>query len=114
MMSRTTGKIVGELDHIKQSIHDILTTPIGERIARREYGSIIPDLIDQPINDVLILQLYSAIYTSISKWENRISIEKIAVSDLRSGALVIDLDAIYIPTDESLNLNIPLQMGAIS
>lgn len=112
MMSRTTGRWIGELDHIKQSIQDILTTPIGERTARREYGSIIPDLIDQPINDALILQLYSAIYTLISKWENRISIEQITVSDLRAGALVLDLEAIHIATGERLNLNTPLQMGA--
>ncbi len=108
MMSRTTGRWIGELDHIKQSIQDILTTPIGERTARREYGSIIPDLIDQPINDALILQLY----TLISKWENRISIEQITVSDLRAGALVFDLEAIHIATGERLNLNTPLQMGA--
>lgn len=40
MMSRENGReLETELDHIRQSVQDILTTPIGTRIMRREYGS---------------------------------------------------------------------------
>lgn len=112
MMSRFTGRNLSELEHIKQSIQDILTTPLGSRIMRREYGSIIADLIDQPVHDVLILKLYSAIYTPITKWENRISIEQITISELDSGSLILDLEAVYLLTNQTINLNIPLQMGA--
>uniref|UniRef100_UPI0026076D20 ATPase domain-containing protein n=1 Tax=uncultured Sphingobium sp. TaxID=316087 RepID=UPI0026076D20 len=31
-------------------VRDILTTPIGSRLMRRDYGSLIPELIDQPAN----------------------------------------------------------------
>lgn len=113
MLSRTTGKsLTSEIESIRQSITDILTTPIGTRIMRREYGSKIPDLIDQPMNDVLILQLYSAIYTPILKWETRISIEKINISQITQGQIIMDLDAVYMLTNQHINLNIPLQMGA--
>lgn len=47
MMSRENGReLETELDHIRQSVQDILTTPIGTRIMRREYGSLIYQLID--------------------------------------------------------------------
>ncbi len=36
-MSAETGKALEGLEHLKQSITDILTTPIGSRIMRREY-----------------------------------------------------------------------------
>ena len=39
MMSRNTGlSLSSEADQIRQSIQDILTTPIGSRIMRRNYG----------------------------------------------------------------------------
>lgn len=42
-MNRYTGETLkNESDHIKQSIADILLTPVGSRIQRREYGSLIP------------------------------------------------------------------------
>ena len=42
-MNRFTGeKITSETEHIKQSIADILLTPIGSRLQRRDYGSRIP------------------------------------------------------------------------
>jgi phage baseplate assembly protein W len=52
MMSRQNGVSISELESIQQSIQDIVTTPLGSRIMRRDYGSIIPDLIDQPMSDV--------------------------------------------------------------
>ena len=32
MMNRTTGRTIGDADHLRQSVADILTTPIGSRI----------------------------------------------------------------------------------
>ncbi len=38
-MNRDTGKAITETDHLRQSVRDILLTPQGSRLARREYGS---------------------------------------------------------------------------
>ena len=38
-MARTTGAALDGLEHIKQSVLDILSTPVGTRAGRREYGS---------------------------------------------------------------------------
>ena len=75
MMSRQNGVSISEIESIQQSIQDIVTTPLGSRIMRRDYGSIIPDLIDQPMSDVLTVKIFSAIYTPVTRWEERISIE---------------------------------------
>lgn len=49
-MNHHNGKAIGRTAHLKQSINDILTTRLGSRLARREYGSLLPDLIDVPVN----------------------------------------------------------------
>ena len=74
-MNRFTGAMLqDENAHIQQSVADILLTPIGSRIQRRDYGSLIPQLIDNPINRALLLQLSSAAVMALTKWEKRIAI----------------------------------------
>ena len=37
-MNTQNGRSLTELDHLRQSIVDILNTPIGSRVMRRDYG----------------------------------------------------------------------------
>ena len=60
MMSRDNGLEITEIEHIKQSIQDILLTPIGSRVMRREYGSLLFQLIDSPTNDTTEIQLFGS------------------------------------------------------
>lgn len=57
-MNAQTGHTLNNLAHIQQSIRDILLTPVGTRIMRREYGSLISELIDQPGNYRYYLQTH--------------------------------------------------------
>ena len=60
-MNRETGGAISTVEHIGQSISDILTTRLGTRVMRREYGSLLPELVDQPFNDVTRLRVYAAV-----------------------------------------------------
>lgn len=115
MLSRHSGESFDDdIQSIQQSIADILTTPIGSRIMRREYGSLLIELIDQPMNDMLLLKIYSAVYTALFTWEKRINIEHIEVQNLTQGSLNLVIQANFVFTEQKINLNIPLKMGAIS
>lgn len=77
------------LDHLIQSINDILTTPIGSRVMRREYGSNLPDLIDQAMNSRGKARLYAATAGAIARWEPRVALKSMQLdaSALISGRL---------------------------
>jgi len=45
-MNASTGRASGGLQHLYQSIAKILTTPVGTRVKRREFGSELPELVD--------------------------------------------------------------------
>ena len=49
-MNRETGKSIDGVDHLRQSVTDILTTRIGQRVMLRKYGSNLPELVDLPTN----------------------------------------------------------------
>lgn len=78
-MNASTGNPIGSVDHIRQSIADILSTPIGTRVMRREYGSLLPELIDSPINARTRLQVAAATATAVIKFEPRIRPSRISL-----------------------------------
>jgi len=80
MTNSETGRQIGLYDHIRQSIKNILFTRIGTRLMREEYGSLLPELLDQPITPALLLQCQAAASAAIAKWEPRIEIQAATVS----------------------------------
>ncbi|MBB6967878.1 GPW/gp25 family protein [Escherichia coli] len=90
-MNQKDGKSITDTDHLRQSVRDILLTPQGSRIARREYGSLLSALIDQPQNPALRLQVMSAVYVALSRWEPRITLNSITISSNFDGSMVVEL-----------------------
>lgn len=114
-MAVATGRALGDIDHIRQSVRDILTTPIGSRVMRREYGSLLPDLIDQPLNGATLLRAYAATIMALVRWEPRIRVTRVQFVVAANGELTIDMEATR--TDgaragAAANLIIPLRAAA--
>lgn len=100
MMNRSTGERLGAIEHLRQSVGDILSTPIGSRVMRRTYGSLVPALIDQPDNLATQTRVYSAIVSALMRWEPRLRIDKIATTrdPARPGAVQVELTGSYVGT----------------
>lgn len=112
-MNRETGGAIGDLDLISQSITDILTTRIGTRVMRREYGSLLPELVDHPFNDATRLRVYAATVMALMRWEPRISMNRVQFLGANlQGQSVLDLDGTLVDTNEPLSMSLPLQLGA--
>lgn len=89
-MNRNTGKIIlDEREHVRQSITDILTTPLGSRVMRRDYGSRLFDLIDSPM--INSLEFYQATAEAIELWEPRFKLEKTSITSAKPGSIMIEL-----------------------
>lgn len=113
-MSRLSGMLLTGLDHIWQSITDILCTPIGTRVGRRDYGSLIPDLIDQPMTAANILRIYAATAVAISRHEDRIRLRRVGIAaGDRPGAAVLTIIADrtdVAPVNARVRLVLPLTL----
>ena len=92
-MDRHTGAAIDGDAHLHQSIADILTTPIGSLVGRRDYGSLLPELIDQPVNSATPLRLFAATALALSRWEKRLALTRVALSPgARIGALSLTIE----------------------
>lgn len=112
-MSNSTGRTLASRQHLVQSVADILTTPIGSRVMRREYGSQLPDLIDWPLNSATRLQAYAATAMALMRWEPRIRLSRVQLSlgDV-AGQAILDLEGTLTDSNEPLSLRVPLSLGA--
>ena len=94
---------------MRQSVSDILTTPIGSRVLVRDYGSDLFSLVDNPRDDLTRLQIIAASATALARWETRLKVTRVLVSfpDGDSGC-VLDIEGINKET------NLPVRTGDIT
>jgi len=76
-MDRATGRPLSGDEHLAQSIGDILTTPLGTRPMRRDYGSLLFELLDRPLNPATTLLCVMATAIALARWEPRISVRQV-------------------------------------
>lgn len=112
-MNAHTGRMITGTEHLAQSIADVLLTPLGSRLMRRDYGSLLLDLLDWPQNGHTRLQAYGAVAMALMRWEPRIRLARVNLqTGEHPGQAVLTLDALRLDTNEPLNLRVPLNLGA--
>ncbi|WP_127960159.1 GPW/gp25 family protein [Serratia microhaemolytica] len=109
-MHDNTGKSITDEHHIAQSIRNILLTPIGSRVMRRNYGSQLFELIDQPLeSSVTRLRIMSAIYNALYLWEPRLLLSHITLDSPTAGQLIATIQGKRIDTQQPFNADITLR-----
>jgi phage baseplate assembly protein W len=93
-MNRHTGRAITGIAHLQQSIADILGTRIGTRIQRRDYGSELPERVDDPIDQRFKVECYAAVAGALRRWEPRVTVERIQLIDATEGGATFELDIV--------------------
>lgn len=88
MMNAQTGCMMPLADHVHQSIRNILFTRMGTRVQREEYGSLLPILLDAPLNEITLLRCNAAVVMAIAKWEPRYTITSAQTQATPSGVQI--------------------------
>ncbi|HFQ9308815.1 TPA: GPO family capsid scaffolding protein [Escherichia coli] len=60
-------------------------------LQEQQYGSLLSALIDQPQNPALRLQVMSAVYVALSRWEPRLTLDSITINSNFDGSMVVEL-----------------------
>ena len=101
----TTGKRLGGIDHLRQSLRDIITTPLGSRVMRRDYGSRLFELVDAPINRETITDIYAATAEAVARWEPRFEVTRVRISGAQPGRVELDLTGNYLPDGQQITID---------
>lgn len=103
-MHAATGRPLDGIAHLRQSIRDVLTTQVGTRVGRREYGSRLPELVDRPMSAALLVDVYAAAAEAVARWEPRFRLRSVEAAVRPGGRLALTLTGVYAPTGEGLVL----------
>jgi phage baseplate assembly protein W len=115
-MSHTNGRAIDGVSHLVQSCARILTTPRGSRIARRDFGSDLPALIDAPMNQATRVRLFAAAATALMRWEPRLKLTRVGLSidTDNPGRVVIEIEGKTTISRDLVSASIPLNAGSTS
>lgn len=95
-MDRRTGKPLAGIDHLRQSIEDILTTRIGSRRMRPGYGSNLYLYVDMPITEGWKGAVAAEAIRALKAWEPRISISRIRAVAVVQGQITLQITGDYL------------------
>jgi len=95
-LDRRTGQPLSGVAHLKQSIEDILTTPIGSRRMRPEYGTTLRRYVDLPVNDGWKSSVQAEVARALGRWEPRLKLERVRVVAVVGGQITLSLSGAYL------------------
>jgi phage baseplate assembly protein W len=91
-MDNRTGRTISGVQWLQRAAMDVLTTPLGSRPMRRDYGSEVPELIDQPDNAATRVRVYAASAQALMRWLPQLQIHSVALfSGEREGQAVLEI-----------------------
>ena len=104
-MDRRTGLPLSGLAHVLQSIDDILTTPLGSRRMRPEYGSAIRRYVDLPVNEGWQGAVQAEAIRAVGRWEPRVKLQQVSVISVLDGKIGLRLTGDYLGDGFVLEVN---------
>ena len=95
-----------DVQHIQQSIRQILDTVVTSRVIRRDFGSLLASIIFDPNDVTLDVRLDYIIRRAIETWEPRVIIGPITTdrTEWQDGRLEISIDFTIIKTNVASNV----------
>ena len=108
-ISNRTGRPIDGLDHLRQSVRDILTTPRGSRVMRRDYGSDLFGLVDQNLTGLTLARIYAATVTALRAWEPRLRVLRVVADRIDqgdgAGHVTLSIEAEYLPDGRRIQID---------
>lgn len=71
----------------------------------RDYGSRLFQLVDTPINQFSLVDLYQASVEALVKWQPDFTVASVSVLSQSQGCVTLGLKGVYTPTGQPVTVN---------
>jgi phage baseplate assembly protein W len=125
-IDRSTFLPIDNLAHTLQSVEVILSTDIGSRVMRRQFGGGVAELLGRALTPKLFAIVQQLIGTAIDLWEPRLHVRRVSfggsVDGVRRGAATVVIEADFRPrghlgdftVERNLSFSVSFARGAAS
>ncbi|GHC34678.1 hypothetical protein GCM10010082_31730 [Kushneria pakistanensis] len=111
-MCRVTGALISGVPYLRQRLEDVINTPIGSLVGRRDFGSRMHEIQDRNVNEAFHMDAYIRLAEAISDPANGLDdfrLQNLQLSQPESnqvelavsGLLLIDGQPRSITTDDT-------------
>jgi phage baseplate assembly protein W len=95
-MDRHTGQPISGIEHLRQSIADILGTSPGARRQRPDYGSKLRAYVDLPVNEGWKSSVQAEAARALMAWEPRLKLKSVRVLAVLGGKIDLSIAGEYL------------------
>lgn len=107
-MDRHTGALISGQSYLVQRVQDVVTTRVGTRIIRRQYGGSLPDLVDRKVVPATFTRAAAAIAATLMQWVPDFKIRRISWLQLQPGQVIAVLSGTERATGQPLSVEVAL------
>lgn len=105
-MDRHTGQPISGIKHLRQSVDDILGTPLDSRRLRPEYGSKLRQFVDLPVNEGWKSAVQAEVARALGRWEPRLKLERVRVISVIGGRINLQIVGEYLGVSDMLEVSV--------
>ena len=105
-IDRHTGAALSGVEHLRQSIADILTTPVGSRRMRPAYGSQLRRFVDMPVTAGWKSAVQAEAARALKRWEPRLELTRVQVVSVLSGRITFRLSGTFLGDSKLLDVTV--------
>lgn len=95
-MDRHTGLPISGIERLRQAIGDILSTPLGSRRHRMEYGSKLRRFVDLPVNEGWKSAVQAEVARALGRWEPSLKLDQVRVISVIGGRINLQIVGKYL------------------
>lgn len=94
---RLTGKSIEGLEYLKQRIENVLSTPIGSVLMKRDFGSNLYLYVDAPVDRDFRAKIYREVAVALNQWVPDFELSKIELDavNISQGKIILNISGIY-------------------
>ena len=90
-----TVKLSSDIDNVRENLHLLFATDIGERVMLANYGTLLRERVFAALTETTSNQLKLEIQNVIAEWEPRIDVLEIQINDRQESEGACELAVIF-------------------
>jgi len=107
-MNAATGEVITGVPYLRQRLADVINTPLGSIVGRRDFGSMLFELIDRNVDSRFQMDAYVRLANAINNKANGLDdfkLDQMSIVRLAKHHIQISVSGDHLVTDESVQLD---------
>ncbi|NRD72712.1 hypothetical protein HQQ94_05500 [Shewanella sp. VB17] len=104
---RESGRLIGGVAYLRQRLADVINTPLGSLVARREFGSRMHEMTDRSIGRRFYMDAYVRLTEAVNNPVNGLDdfkLDEMTVSPAGDGRVEIGLSGTYLSNGKPITM----------